>query len=310
MPMRTIIISLLLTLSCLAVHAQKPFDFFALGDMPYHNPEDIGKFKELTDKINAEKPAFTVHVGDIKNGSSPCSDEYFRMMLDMLNRFQAPLVYTPGDNEWTDCGRPAAGGFDAAERLQALRALYFRNGQSLGGKPMKLTSQHEMPEFEEFVENAMWKKESVTFATVHVVGSNNNYKSSGADNGEFLKRDSANIRWLGKVFATAQKTNDAAVVIVMHAALNFLSTDKNGFTNILDKLKKEVRTFNKPVLLIYGDHHRFEISKPLMDNEKTLIQNFTALMVFGDTQMNAVKIHVDPRSRQIFSFSEFVMDYK
>jgi hypothetical protein len=310
MLMRPFIIFLLLILSSIAAHSQKPFDFFALGDMPYHNPEDIGKFKKLTDLINQEKPAFTVHVGDIKNGSTPCSDDYFRMMLDMLNRFQAPLLYTPGDNEWTDCGRPAAGGFDATERLHALRTLYFRNGQSLGAKPMKLTSQHEMQGFEEFVENVLWRKESITFATVHVVGSNNNYKPNGADNSEFLKRDSANIRWLSNVFQTAQANNDAAVVIVMHAAMSYLSTDKNGFTNILDKLRKEVKAFHRPVLLIYGDHHRFEISKPLMDNEKNLIQNFTALMVFGDTEMNAVKIHVDPRSREIFSFSEFVMDYK
>ena len=297
-------------LSSFAVHAQKPFDFFALGDMPYHNPEDIEKFKKLTDRINEEKPAFTVHVGDIKNGSSPCSDDYYKMMLGMLNRFQAPLVYTPGDNEWTDCGRPAAGGFDAVERLRALRSMYFRQSQSLGTKPMKLSSQHEMPGFEEFVENALWRKESITFATLHVVGSNNNYKPDGADNSEFAKRDSANIRWLTRVFQRAQQNNDAAVVLIMHAAMSYLSTERNGFTNILDKLRMEVKAFKKPVLLIYGDHHRFEISKPLVDNDKKLIQNFTALMVFGDTEMNAVKIHVDPRSRQIFAFSEFVVDYK
>src|SRR5690349_2205601 len=245
--MRLFITCLLLTLTTLTSQAQKPFDFFALGDMPYYNPEDIEKFKKLTDKINEQKPAFTVHVGDIKNGHSPCSDDYYKMMLGMLNRFQAPLVYTPGDNEWTDCGRPAAGGFDAVERLHVLRSIYFPNSQSLGSKPMKLTSQREMPGFEEFVENALWRRESVTFATLHVVGSNNNYISNGADNSEFLKRDSANMRWLSQVFETARRNNDAGVVIFMHAAMNYLSTDENGFTNVIAKLRTEVPAFKKPV---------------------------------------------------------------
>src|SRR5690606_35598316 len=45
------------------------------------------------------------------------------------------LVYTPGDNEWTDCHRSRAGGFDPLERLAALRSLFFARGEALGGKP-------------------------------------------------------------------------------------------------------------------------------------------------------------------------------
>ncbi|HEX8039433.1 MAG TPA: hypothetical protein VF490_09780, partial [Chryseosolibacter sp.] len=239
---------LLFTLLLPGIHpvlAQKTFSFFAIGDMPYHNPEDTAKFKELTDAINAEKPLFTVHVGDIKSGSSECSDAYFDMMFRLLNRFKQPLIYTPGDNEWTDCGRPGGGGFDPEERLAAIRKRFFANGQSLGQHPIRLNSQHMTAGFEEFVENRMWHHQRITFATLHVVGTNNNYNANRVDNAEFFKREKADLDWLTQIFQTAGGRDDAAIVIFMHAAMLFERTETSGFNSIVDKLREEVRTFGK-----------------------------------------------------------------
>ena len=50
------------------------FSFAAIGDVPY------GPLSELTavaDTLNKNKLAFTIHVGDIKSGSSVCSDEIY-----------------------------------------------------------------------------------------------------------------------------------------------------------------------------------------------------------------------------------------
>ena len=303
------ILIVLLTLSTLTLPAQKQFDFFAIGDMPYHNPEDIEKFKTLAQTINSEKPAFTIHVGDIKNGSTNCSDDYNKMILGLFSQFKGPLIYTPGDNEWTDCHRKKAGEYDPLERLSALRNLFFNNGESLGQRQLKVRSVAEIPGFETFVENVLWRKGGVTFGTVHVVGSNNNFKPDHGLNGEFLERDAANIHWLSEIFSTAKSNADAAVVIIMHGAMVYEKKEHNGYANLVEKLKTEVTNFKKPVLLIYGDHHRFQITKPLMDAEDNLIQNFTALMVFGDSEMNAVKIHVNPKSKEVFRFSEYLMEY-
>lgn len=304
-----LLLSTLLLSGICPARAQKSFSFFAIGDMPYHNPEDTLKFRELTDAINAEKALFTVHVGDIKSGSSECSDAYFNMMLRLLNRFKQPLIYTPGDNEWTDCGRPAAGSYEPEERLAAVRRLFFANGQSLGQRPISLKSQHMTSGFEEFVENRMWHHERITFATLHVVGTNNNYNANRGNNAEFFRREKADLNWLTQIFQTAGERGDAAIVLFMHAAMLFEKTETSGFSNIVDKIREEVLAFGKPVLLIYGDSHRFLISKPLMDRQGKLIRNFTALMVYGDRDMNAVKVTVDPRSRSLFSFSEFLMKY-
>ncbi len=306
----SIILILTITLvGFLPLKAQKNFSFFALGDMPYHNPEDLVKFQKTITTINEENPAFTIHVGDIKNGKTKCSDQYYKTILDLFNQFKAPLVYTPGDNEWTDCHTAECGGYDPVERLEALRKLYFRNEQSLGQKPMKLISQGKSQGYKKFVENALWRKEGITFSTVHVVGSNNNYKTDSASNDEYEERDKANTHWLKQTFKTASSQNDAAIVIIMHGAMVYKPSETNGFNTMVETLRSEVHAFKKPVLVIHGDLHHLMISKPLMDAKNNLISNFTALMVYGDHDMHAVKISVHPKSKSVFSISEYIIEY-
>jgi hypothetical protein len=289
--------------------AQKKFVFYAIGDMPYNNPRDLVRFQHLIREINTEKPVFTVHVGDIKSGKSECSEDYYQTILGVFNQFDDPLVYTPGDNEWTDCGRPACGSYDPEERLEVLRKIFFARPESLGKKTMALTSERESPGFGKFVENARWRKEGVTFATLHVVGSNNNLKKGDAEaNEEFFQREKANIFWLQETFKSAGAYGDAAVVIFMQASMVFQPGDGNGFSHLVETLRQEVPAFGKPVLLVYGDLHRLMISKPLRDASNKLIPNFTALMVFGEEDVDAVKVTVDAKSRAVFSFSEFLIN--
>src|SRR5690606_35459820 len=99
--------------------------FFSIGDMPYHLPDDLGRFDRVISSLNHERPAFTVHVGDFKTGSSPCDEAYFLSFRGYFQQFQHPLFYTPGDNEWTDCHRIAAGGYDPIERLAKVRELFY-----------------------------------------------------------------------------------------------------------------------------------------------------------------------------------------
>jgi hypothetical protein len=46
-----------------------------------------------------------IHLGDIKNGSTQSSTSYFEQIRADFDLFREPFVYTPGDNEWTDCHR-------------------------------------------------------------------------------------------------------------------------------------------------------------------------------------------------------------
>ena len=259
-----------------AASADKPFTFVALGDMPYGKPAKVyPPFKVLIGQVNALKPAFTIHIGDTKSGSTPCSDKMLLDQLDFMNSFDAPLVYTPGDNEWTDCHRKKAGRFDPIERLAFLRKHYFSRGpQSLGKAPMKLERQSDLvKEYAKYPENARFVKESVHFLAAHVVGSNNNFEVRDRRAiAEFFARDKANVAWLKAGFDRAIATKAKALVLAVHADMfkpGFFRAKKeafsgaSGFKRFGDALLEKAAAFKKPVLLIYGDSHKYRITRPL-----------------------------------------------
>ncbi|HEU5084703.1 MAG TPA: metallophosphoesterase, partial [Acidimicrobiales bacterium] len=95
----------------------KPLTLAVIGDTPY-GAEQEATFDRLVDAIDDDpKVRVVTHVGDIKSGGTACTDERFAAVADGFAAFDDPVVYTPGDNEWTDCHRPAAGGYDPLERL-------------------------------------------------------------------------------------------------------------------------------------------------------------------------------------------------
>jgi hypothetical protein len=144
--MRRLTLAAALAAALLAAHATaasaappeantpKPATLAIIGDTPY-GVEQIAQFPADIAEINADRDVRrVVHLGDIKNGSSRCDDAYFEARLADFQTFADPLVYTPGDNEWTDCHRANNGGYLPTERLAKLRALFFSQpGQTLGG---------------------------------------------------------------------------------------------------------------------------------------------------------------------------------
>src|SRR5581483_9987644 len=68
-----------------------------------------------------------------KQGSgSPCDDALYLSALGWLDRARPARMFTPGDNDWTDCDRPANGGYDSLERLDRERQIFFSTNESLG----------------------------------------------------------------------------------------------------------------------------------------------------------------------------------
>ncbi len=286
------------------------FSFVALGDLPYGSPQKAyPAYRQLIASINQLKPAFSIHVGDIKSGSSLCSDREFEAQRGHFDLFEAPVVYTPGDNEWTDCHRRSNGGYEPQERLQALRQLFFRPGLSLGAQPMALQSQAElMPEHAAFVENQRWLHQGVLFATVHVVGSNNNMQPDvpGALQ-EFALRDAANVVWIKAAFEHARASGARALVLAMQAnpllGRNLFEDfpKGSGFRNSIgDTLLPLAAASSVPVLLIHGDSHWHRMDQPFTWQRQPLRQ-LTRLEVPGGTDVRAWRVSVDPSKPQPFS---------
>ncbi len=286
--------------------AAERFSFAAIGDMPYALPGDFERFARLIERINTAHPAFTIHVGDFKPGNSRCGDEHFAKISDMFETFDAPLIYTPGDNEWTDCHRADNGGFDPLERLGKVREQFFPNpAQSLGRDKIALEHQGTDTRYSAYIENRRWERAGVLFATLHIVGSNNNLQRDHVAVNEYIARNVANLAWMQATFESARKRNAKAVVLAFQAdlrwELNASEQQRAGFTDTLTALRRHARAFGKPVLVVHGDRHRFVVDKPLYENRQ-LIYNVTRLMVFGATEVQGVMVHVDTEDPDVFSF--------
>src|SRR6185369_15412767 len=127
-------------------------------------------FLRLIAEINRQSPVFTVHLGDILGGDESPTNELLQQRRADFDTFTNPLVYTPGDNEWTDSHFEKAGRHDPLERLAKVREVFFPTERSLGQKPIPLVTQRRDAEFSKFVENARWTHAGIVFATVHLVG--------------------------------------------------------------------------------------------------------------------------------------------
>jgi len=310
--MRRLGAALLLALAGAAAQAGERFEFAALGDMPYGAREKTWPLYEaLIGEVNRLRPAFTFHVGDFKSGVSHCSDEEFEAQLGFFNRFDAALVYTPGDNEWTDCHRLTAGGFDPLERLATLRRMFFAQPKSLGREPIAMTRQAElMPAFATYRENMRFARAGVLFVTLHIVGSNNNFEARNPKAvQEFKARDAANIAWIRAAFDEARATKAKAVVFAMQAdpfETTLMRGDlplPSGFaTSIGETLVPLAEAFRLPVLVIHGDSHRFIVDRPFRYKDKP-VQNIVRLEVFGAPDLHAVQVRVDTDDPGVFSFA-------
>ncbi|MDX2152808.1 MAG: hypothetical protein SFV54_18845 [Bryobacteraceae bacterium] len=285
------------------------FDFAAIGDQQY-GADGIAKWPALQASINrATDLAFIVHAGDVKSGSTLCDNAMFANRLESFNNFEAPMILTPGDNEWTDCHRANNGSFDSLERLDYLRRTFYANNQSLGKRKITLSQQSEDPRYQRYVENAMWSQGSVLFATVHVVGSKNNLGRNAANDQEYRERTDANFNWIKTAFSVARDAGFQAVVLVMQANPGFNTNRgrvfqlEEGFHETFLVIEDETVVFNKPVLLIMGDSHTFRIDKPLIGTRSgQVLDNFTRLEVPGSGDVHWIRVKVNPAKSQPFSF--------
>lgn len=287
-----------------AESVRRPVTFALIGDTPYGDAQRAA-FPALVDRINADAGVrFVLHAGDVKNGSSTCDDARFADLAQLFGTFADPFVLTPGDNEWTDCHRTAAGGYLPTERLQAVRRTFFpRPGWTLGRHAMPVLTQAAHPRHRAYRENTRFTRGGVVFAAVHVVGSENDLEPwaqlPGGDRpqqrlAEFEARRAAALDWIDATFAAARRDGAAGVLLLMQAEP--LATP--GFAEIRARIVDRARGYGKPVLLAHGDEHVYEVEPGYAG-----VPNLTRLETYGDTASAWLRVTADPRSAAVFSWA-------
>lgn len=308
----SVALAALLAIGAANAQSHEPFEFVALGDMPYNLPGDYEKFDRLIARVNAFRPAFTLHVGDIISGRTRCSDENLTRAFEQLKQFQGPLVYTPGDNEWTDCHRILGGRYDPMERLGFLRRLFFpRPGLSLGQKPLNVESQalQMADRFSAYVENVRFWKNGVLFASAHVVGSLNNYDERRPETlPEFEARNAANLAWIEDAFRLAVADGAKGLVLFWQANVHATPMRDPGaafaksFEATIKAVERGAASLRRPILVVHGDYHFFEV-RPFLNIQKRIVPHVHRLQVFGDLRVHAVRVRVEPDDPAVFSFA-------
>lgn len=311
------------------------------GDMPYG---DYGraKYPNLINDMNHTDLAFSVFDGDSKNGSEPCyadphtpdptsvtpdlavadatHPDIYKYALNLFGRFRDPVVYLPGDNEWTDCDRPSTIGgkvSDSNDRLAYERALYYPTDRSLG--------QHTIAQIRQsaaYPENVRWTQGPVTYIGLNIPGSDNNF-ADGGKNGpaaqgqaEYAARNAANLDWLRAGFAAAKAAHSKGVMIVIQADMWDPTATVTHFADTKAELARQSIAFDGKVVLVNGDSHSFEIDKPLTDAAATnaaglpgpnVIENFTRVTTFGDVQNHWVSATIDAKDPNVFTFHQHLV---
>jgi len=329
------------------------------GDWPY-SANLLNAAPLLIDSINADpKVRLVMHVGDIHSGSMPCTgalgpkvptvpataDPSWNLRIfNLFEQFKDPVVYTPGDNEWTDCHKTAQGtsGYPLNE-LAAVRDLFFfRPGYTIGGQKRRVVSQAEAfdrdhPTDAQFVENVMWEESQVLFVTLNVPGSNDDtlpwsggtaavpgapypakaFLDEAARAQEVSERQAANHRWLAAAFAQATRDGMKGVLIGIQADMWDTTAALDAYTPFVTQLAGLTLDFGRPVLLINGDSHLYGQDQPLADPASVLgqvhkfpkpVPNFSRITVQGSTNVphEWLRLTINPRTEEIFSFENVV----
>ena len=294
----------LVVLSRAARSQEAGFRFLATGDLPYSQDQDA-KYRRLLKQSEQEDFTFLMHVGDFKSQNMPCSDDEFIKIRDLFLAYSKPVVYTPGDNEWTDCHGVGA---DPIERLDKLRELFFKDPKTLRLDRLNVVPQSHNPKFATYVENYRFSRAGVAFVVAHVVGSGNNFRpDSPPSMKEFRERNAANIAFLNESFAEAIANDVPGVVVVIHANPDFEKGVGEGFKDFLSVMRKFLSEYHKPVVCIHGDTHYYRVDKPLKEAAATYL-NFTRMEVFGSPNVAGVVVSVDPRDPQVFSYRPYYLE--
>jgi hypothetical protein len=307
------------------------------GDMPY-NALGRSQYPNLLADINGSNVSFSIFDGDLKaGGDGPCGNSLYTGAISQFDTLERPLVWVPGDNDWTDCwgryGPSQQPYFDPIERLAYERRLFDATDQSLGQKTLTLTRESsEGGQYALYSENVRWVYGPVVYLGLDVQGSNDNYPYHDTDaenptapvrsdaeiareQAEEVARKQANLHWLQEGFAYAKQLGAKGVLIDWQADPNFNNEqhltnphDWDAYPDYVNALRTETASFDGQVALVHGDSHYFKVDKPLNGASGGVLANFTRVETFGARNTHWVEATIDPQDPNLFAFEPRIVE--
>ncbi len=244
--------------------SSRPYLIGLWGDLPYSQSQ-ADAIPAMIDDMNSQDLVFTVHDGDLRQGSGVPScavnssngvggivdgGSIYQRALNYFNALQAPAIFTTGDNDWTDCDRASLGS-EARNSLRILdyeRSLFFSTPYTLGQTKF-LQEVQSTPTCKGYLtgtdgptvdktksetytytnvpcsENRRWIVGKVMYAVLDIQGSCDNLCDDYPDPVEEGARKAADIAWMQGTFQTAVDQNCVAVMFFSQADPGWDDTD-------------------------------------------------------------------------------------
>lgn len=246
----------------------QPIVFTVIGDVPYGESQITGLKEKIDLHNNTSNSEFVVHVGDIKSGQTPCNENTYEEVASMLSEFATPTFVILGDNEYNDCDDPL--------EARAFWDTYFLgfNSKWSFGSSVNTQSKRE--------ENWAFIREKVLFIGLNIVG------STVHDKQEWDNRLDDNVAWLTEQYET--HGTDAEVIILFGHA-NMVDFGDLKFEVMTTAMAQVAQDYQKPILYIHGDGHKWIDDNP-WDNS-----NLRRIQIDGGVKF--VQVTIDPNTSLI-----------
>jgi hypothetical protein len=207
--------------------------FYAMGDTPYTPEDDV-----LLPKQIAALPSdaeFVVHLGDIKDGTTPCDEAVYMKVSGMLRKSAHRVFIVPGDNEWNDCVDPVPS-WEFWKKYFMRFDRHWKNDITV--------VRHAVRN-----ENFGFLHGGVLFIGINIVG------GRVQDAAEWDKRHQQNVAWVDDLVKN-YGPNSRSLVLLGHA------TPTTKHAKFFGPFGEIATRYEKPVLYIHGDGHRWIKDRP------------------------------------------------
>lgn len=241
--------------------------FYAMGDVPYSPEDDV-----LLPRQIAALPGdaeFIVHLGDIKDGTTPCDEAVYIKVSGMLRKSKHRVFIVPGDNEWNDCKEPAPS-WDYWAKYFMKFDRHWENGLVVSRQQARQ-------------ENFAFFHKGVLFIGINLVG------GTVHDAREWKTRHQQDLAWIASQLVKHGEMS-RCMVLFGHAQPALKHADFFGpFGDV-------ATTYGKPILYLHGDGHRWIKDQPFT------AKNILRVQVDQGGIASPVKVVVGADAAEPFTF--------
>ena len=223
-----------------------PITFSATGDIPYGSSEVPVLLQQLADHNLYSTSEFMIHLGDLKSGSSSCSEDKYIDFASYMQELAVPVYLIPGDNEYNDCNNPTQ-----AWSFWETHLSYFEN--HFCGAPV--TERQSVRQ-----ENFAFVEKGVLFIGINLVG------GTVQSSSEWAQRMQDDIDWIDDQFQTHGASVRTAVIFA-HAG-----PGRSAHDLFFDQFDVSAAAFNKPILFLHADGHTWINDFPFSNNDIMRVQ--------------------------------------